>query len=166
MTVRPFEGNELLKFADRMRSFFVGRDEVVWRAADVYNSAAQAIPAAAFTALTMSTVVTDTDGFYNGAAPTRLTCKVNGWYIVTARCALDFDPAGAGIERLLTIYLNTTLKAIASYGTLAGKPTYMSISAVFFMNANQYVETQVLQAGAGVVNTLAGYPALTLARLP
>lgn len=169
MTIRPFEGNELLRLADRLRNFFVGRDEVVWRAADVYSSVVQSIPgASALTALTFNSVRQDTDDMFNLAQPTRLTVKVAGWYVCSGHCRLG----SAGVvdsERILFLRVNGA--SIAGNNYFPPRTTdvsYMSVSRVIFLNANDYLELAIVNSAAGAINTtVTNYsPLLALCRYP
>jgi len=169
MTIRPFEGNELLKLADRFRAFFVGRDEVVWRAADVYSSVAQSIPGGSvLTALTFNTVRQDTDGMWNAGSPTRLTVKVAGWYVCSGHCRLG----SAGVvdsERIIALRVNAATIAANNYFPPRTTDTsYMSVSRVIFLASGDYLELAIINSAAGAINTtVANYsPLLALCRYP
>lgn len=174
MTIRTFEGNELLKLADRMRSFFVGRDEVVWRAADVYSSAAQTIAANTYTALTFNAIHQDTDSMFAIGSPTRLTVKVGGWYVCSGHCLLAGLVGGTtGAERLIAIRVNNSAVAVNNYGALPSvggvlPNIYMSIARVIFLNSNDYVELFVLHSSAVTIDTvITNYsPILAVSRYP
>lgn len=170
MTIRPFEGNELLKLADRFRAFFVGRDEVTWRAASVYRNANQSIAGggAGYVSITFTTVRQDTSNLFNIANPTRLTCPVSGWYIVSAQCSMGPELATNPVKRAIRLAINGAGEANQDYWVPINQITTMSVAELLFLNAGDYIELQISNGGLAAVNALAaGFtPGLQAARMP
>ena len=169
MTIKPFEGNELLKLADRLTGWFVERKAVTWRAASVYRNSNQSIaPGGGYVSITFTTVRQDTSSLFDISNPTRLTCPISGWYIVSAQCSMGPDLGAVNVKRAIRLAINGAGEANQDYWVPPGQVTTMSVAELLFLDAGDYIELQVSNGGLAAVNALAASftPGLQAARMP
>jgi len=149
-----FEGNQLLGLIERLRAEFVGRAEIVQRGADVLRNVDQTgIATSVVTAAIFTTVEKDTDALYAAASPTRLTARVQGWYVISGSTQLVFTSGGgAGVETLTYLRINGALfTGISQAYTAATGTTYNTTNKVIFLNSGDYVELVVQHSGVGAI---------------
>lgn len=125
--------------------------------ARVYNSGNISINDNTLTALTFNSERYDTDTIHDpGTNPSRLTCKTAGKYVITGHVQWDNVSAGG---RLMAIKLNnTSFIAIVSqlpnaFG--ADYTTYMSVTTVYDLALNDYVELLVQHTRGSALNVIA-----------
>lgn len=119
----------------------------------VYNSGAQSIANATWTALAFDSERFDTDTIHDAAANTKLTCKTAGKYLIVGN--MDFATNNTG-SRTATIKLNgTTYIALAKMASVPGTDTPFSISTIYDLAVNDYVEIHVYQDCGGPLNSQA-----------
>lgn len=113
-------------------------------------AAAQALGAA--TVLTWDTEVRDDATFYSGAAPTKITAPTTGWYALEASVLL----ASSSAARRLTLgfAINGTASVRGKVDeTLTPGPVRLSISALLYLTAADYVEVLgTVLAGDAIVD--------------
>lgn len=165
-----FEGNELLGLIDRMRSAFVGRDEIIQRGADVTVNTGLAYGSGLQHVIQFTTATKDTDGFFNLLSfPDRLTMKVAGWYVCSLNMAVSSTPT-FGYELIASIRKNgSTSIAITNQITAAGKLSYLNAARVVYLNSNDYLQL-IFQhdytPGNLTMFSTAYSPVFTLVRFP
>lgn len=125
--------------------------------ARAYNNANLTIGNNSTTTLTLNSERYDTDTIHDTSTNTsRLTCKTAGKYLVTG--TVDFAAHATGL-RGLYIWLNgTTYIAIANQMaiTTAAIPTRMTISTIYDLAVNDYVELRAYQSSGGDLNVQTG----------
>jgi hypothetical protein len=131
-----------------------------------YNSAAQAIPTATTTALTMDSEESDTDGFHStGSNTARMTIPtgLGGRYIVTAGTYFAGNATG---QRILALRKNGTTDIRGSLSRIptshATNGSGMNVSRVVDLVAGDYVEAVVYQDSGG--NLDAGFASTNTAQ--
>lgn len=149
LTILERRIEELESILDTLRTADAGR----FVAASVSNSTAIAIANNTITAVTYDTEAFDTDGFHSTLSDTsRLTAPYTGYYLVGTNLLWT---AAAGGRRYVRLRLNgSTIVAGIEIGSAAdatGVPT-QAVSHVLAMNANDYIETVVLQGSGGDLN--------------
>lgn len=165
-----FEGNELLGLIDRMRSAFVGRDEIVQRGADVVNSTSLAYGPTTQFVLQFDTVNKDTDGLFNLLSfPDRFIIKVAGWYVVSINLRTGSVPA-TGYEIVASVRKNGTTSVVTQNTVTAnGVPNYMNASRVLYLGTGDYLQF-VFQhnytPGTVTVSATAYSPVFSIVRFP
>lgn len=171
MRPRVFEGNQLLGMVDRMRSAFVGRDEIIQRGAEVTRGTTQSLPSGQ-TVVTFASAIKDTDGLWSAGQPTRLTAKVQGWYVCSAN-SLTFFSSGYtnGIELIMSIRkggAGGTTIAANNWVSGSNSNAYINVARVIYLNTGEYIEMVFTHAFAGgfVVQTAAYSPVLSMVRYP
>lgn len=121
------------------------------RAARIYNSAVQAITTAVNTKITFDTIRRN-DGGLADLTNDRLTAVVAGWYIITAGFGFAANAVG---NRGGELMVNGTIEiAQQFYAAPAAGVSVMSISAVYYLAAGDYVELFGFQTSGGNLNTL------------
>lgn len=123
--------------------------------ARVYNSAALTIATGGVgTSLTFDSERFDTRSLHSTSANTgRLTAPVAGLYVITAQ--IEWAANGVG-ERDLILNLNgTTNIARSLHPTTAVGTTAQSISTLYKLAANDYVQVVVRQTSGGNLNVTA-----------
>lgn len=123
----------------------------------VYQTAAQSIPTATFTAINFDTEETDNDGMHStGTNPSRLTAVTPGWYLVSGQVAYAANATGSRNARLgvnlavVPASGTTTLPANGNLGVAT-----VATRAVF-LNAGDFVQIQGMQSSGGALNTGVG----------
>ena len=116
----------------------------------------QTIPYNAVTKLHFDYTVMDTYAHHSaGTNPSRLTCKVSGLsYLITARVSWE---NGAGNRRILIVLLNnTTVIAQVENGPNAAGEAGQSVTILYPLVANDYIEVQVYHDVAGDLDVMGG----------
>lgn len=121
----------------------------------VFNSADQAITNGVFTALTFDSEVFDTDSMHSTVTNTsRITCVTAGIYTITGEIAIA--QSGLGLARTAAIrFNNTTYIALQQAPPVTGYDTRLSVSVIWQMAVNDYVELQAFQDSGGNLNVVA-----------
>lgn len=120
------------------------------RAARIYNSAVQAIVTATNTKITFDTVRRD-DGGLADLANDRLVAQVAGWYVISAGFGFAANATG---NRGGELMVNGTIEiAQQFYEAPAVGVAVMSITAVYYLAATDYVELFGFQTSGGNLNT-------------
>ncbi|MEX2103082.1 MAG: hypothetical protein WD805_03895 [Gaiellaceae bacterium] len=114
----------------------------------------QAVPSGTFTKVTFDVETYDTDGMFDPAAPTRLTVKTPGVYLVTG--AVRWDPNATG-SRSIGIVRNDIGIAFLAADTrdavaTASTATRQNVSTVARLAAGDYVELKAEQTSGGSLN--------------
>jgi hypothetical protein len=119
--------------------------------ARVYRSTSQAIGAGTYVAVSFDTERYDTDANWTIGVPTELICKTAGVYIITAH--VTFAAQTAGLKHFYIRLNGATIIAEQSSMTIttAGVPMEMSISTVWKLAINDYVELVVWETSAGTI---------------
>lgn len=128
-----------------------GAGTAAWGTPDgarVYNNADQTIPNAASTILTFNSERYDNGGLHSTASNTsRLTAQRAGVYLITATAEFDFHATGV---RSLAILQNAfTYLAIEMRNACTAAPERMTITTLFHLAANDYVELEAYQNSGG-----------------
>ena len=122
--------------------------------ARVYHSADQAIPDSTWTALAFDSERWDTDTIHDPVANnSRLTCKTPGKYIISL--AIRFDAHATGF-RVAALRVNVPL-LIAAQENPPGLSDYVrfTVTTIWDLALNAYVEAYVWQNSGGALNVLA-----------
>lgn len=117
-----------------------------------YHNAAQAVTTATFTVLALNSERYDTDGIHDTVTNnSRLTCKTAGKYIITGN--VEFAANATGF-RIVQIYLNgaTTIAYQIELNPTAGGLIEMTISTLYSLALNDFVELRVYQNSGGNLN--------------
>lgn len=124
-------------------------------AAGVYKAAGQAIANATLTVLTFDSERYDNSEIHSTSSNTsRLTAPKAGVYMLDARMLWPSNATGV---RFMTIRLNgSETKRIAAERRAAIENTETTISAVFFLNAGDYIEILGYQTSGGSLTTEIG----------
>lgn len=115
----------------------------------VYNDAAQSVPDITNTLVSFNTELFDTDAIHDPAAPTTLTCKTAGIYLITAQ--VNFDTNATGARTLQIKHNNTTIIAMNS---VAGA-TRVNVSTVYRLAVNDFLIVVAYQNSGGALNITA-----------
>ena len=96
----------------------------------------------------------DTDAIHDLATnPSRLTCKTAGKYAIWAHLSIAYNATG---YRYAFIRLNgTTYIAGCSQGLVPGNPIDISLTTLYDLAVNDYVEVRVYQNSGGALNVTA-----------
>lgn len=111
----------------------------------VYNNSNISIPNAVYTVLPFNNEHFDTDNIHdNTTNNTRLTCKTAGVYLIIGSVSFGVNSTGVRTSR---ITLNNTdfLATVTNNATTIAIATRQSISAIYKLNVNDYVELFVYQ---------------------
>jgi hypothetical protein len=121
----------------------------------LYQTTAQPIPNAAFTAITWDTEVVDTHNGHDLVTnPSRYTAPVAGWYHVEGQ--VSWAPNATG-RRIVSFFVNG-----AELGYLRGEsvPTATAASSAasdssgkVFLNVGDYIEVRAFQSSTAALNT-------------
>lgn len=120
-------------------------------AASVVRNTTQSISNAASTAISWDTVLYDTNSFYAGGNPTRLTVNQAGKYRVTANVCFTSNVTGVREAWFLKNGTGTSFGA-AQLSAANGDDTTFTISAEVNLAAGDYVEVYVFQSSGGALN--------------
>jgi len=122
-------------------------------AARAYNNANISIPNATNTALTFNTESFDNDAIHGTTNTSRLTAKTAGIYSIMGGGAFASNATGA---RSLGIRLNgaTYIASVSVPSAGATVYTNLTVSAMFYLNANEYVEITAYQSSGGNLNVV------------
>ena len=124
----------------------------------VFNNAVQSIPNGTLTAVTFNSERFDQAS--NGAdtmhdtvtATSRLTCRYAGVYLVTGH--LQFASSAAGTIRMLRVRLNGATDIGAAWnGPIASTAVGMTVTTIYSLAVNDYVELMAYQDSGGALNT-------------
>ncbi len=124
-------------------------------AARAYNSVNLSINNATPTALTFDSERFDTDGIHSTASNTgRLTCVTAGKYVITGHVQFDNNATGF---RTISIRLNAGATIIAAQASNAvnGDSTNLSITVIYDLATNDYVQLYVYQNSGVALNVVA-----------
>lgn len=122
----------------------------IW--ARVYHSATQSLTNATPALVSFNSEAFDTNAIHdNSTNNTRLTCKTAGVYLITATIAYAANATG---ERSTLIQLGgtTLLAGVLTLGSPTN-PTRHSLSTIYPLTVNQYVEILAFQSSGGALNT-------------
>lgn len=121
--------------------------------ARAYHSTTQEIPNIDFTALAFDSERYDTDNIHDPTTNnSRLTCKTAGKYVISA--AVGFFHNATGIRRV-HIWLNgSTPIGWQDIHSLSDTDHYCTVSTIWDMAVNDYVEVRVFQSSGGALNVL------------
>lgn len=120
-------------------------------AARVYHDAAQSIADSAETALAFNQERFDTDTMHDTATNnSRIKATTAGKYVISANVQFASNSTG---HRSLMIRLNgATRIAYLRVPAVSGAVTILSVSTVYNLAANDYVEALVVQTSGGALN--------------
>ena len=120
-------------------------------AARVYHDANQSIANVTYTQLAFNSERFDTNVMHDTTTNnTRLTCKTAGKYLIWG--CVEFESNITG-WRFLEILLNGSIKTARELRTpLSGSTIVFTISTVYDLAVNDYVELQVYQSSGGALN--------------
>lgn len=107
----------------------------------VSRAAAQTITSGANTAISFDTTDNNDAGFFSGAAPTRLTANVTGYYALSG--FIEYAAGTDSTRRLAVIRLNgvTSLNETSQVAVVAvGLVSACSVSLIYKFTAGDYVE--------------------------
>jgi len=122
--------------------------------ARVYHNAHQSIPNASLTALAFNSQRFDTDGIHDTVTNnSRLTCKTAGKYQITVNLCFETNNTG---ERRVYLRVNGATYIAGSVANAAATSHHFSVSTLYNMDVNDYVEVLVYQSSGGALNVLAG----------
>lgn len=121
----------------------------------VYNSAAQTIGDASWTALTFDSEAYDTDGMHSTSTNTsRLTCVTAGKYLVHGQVTFAANATGSrwvAIKKNGTFYVNESRPNAGSSSTVV-----FHVDLLVDLAVNDYVELFVFQTSGGNLNVNGG----------
>jgi hypothetical protein len=90
----------------------------------------------------------DTDNIFTSG--TRLTCRTNGLYLIT----INFEWTANGVgTRSIQLQLNA-VTTIAYTSLLATSSAQMTLSTIYALNTNDYIEAQAFQNSGGALDVL------------
>lgn len=143
-----------------------GSGGATWQSVDkgcrVYNSSAQSIPNATWTALTFNSEVYDTDGMHSTSTNTnRVTCVTAGKYLVWGYVTFDANATGnryAAIKKNGTFYV---IEMRSNFGS--GSTTVLHVDLLINLAEGDYVELFARQESGGSLNVHSGNTATVLA---
>ena len=118
--------------------------------AGVRTSANVGVNNTTWTAIPFASADWDTDALWSSAAPTRLTARRDGKYLITGNATFASSASG---RRLMAIWKNT----LTQYGRIEASPSSTgdfsgTTSAVLDLKAGDYVEFIVYQSSGGALN--------------
>lgn len=119
--------------------------------ARVYHSASQVIPHIAMTTLAFNSERWDTDTIHDLVINnSRLTCKTAGKYLISA--SVEWAPNAVGYRQLV-LFLNGGINiAMVNPNANAIATTRITISTVYNLAINDYVEVLAYQTSGGNLN--------------
>jgi hypothetical protein len=124
-------------------------------ASRAYHNANQSISDSGYTVLAFNSERFDTDNIHDNATNnTRLTCKTAGKYLIVANASFESNATGS---RALKIMLNGTgdigiVHQMSITGGLG--PANLSLSTIYDLAINDYVELYAYQSSGGSLNVL------------
>lgn len=124
--------------------------------ARAYHSANQSINNNTFTALALDSERYDTNTIHDTVTNnSRLTCKTAGKYFITGHISFAANVTGRRVGAI--IINNTTYIALQQFQaiTVAGSGTILSLSTVYSLAVNDYLELQAYQDSGGALNVVA-----------
>lgn len=136
--------------------------------ARVYRSTDQSITASTNTPISFDFASYNPVNMWTSAAPTKITARVSGYYLVTG--TVTWDTSASGTNLLHSVYLNgTTEIAYVNHIRSAINQWAVPATSTYFLSAGDYVELAACQDSAGALLAITrGVVGLTLAahRLP
>lgn len=124
--------------------------------ARVERATAQSIPDGATTPVNWTTAPIDSDGFWAGGAPSRLTVPVGKGGIYRIEGNLQYAINGVGVRRA-SIPANAVTRAIG--GPVPGDPSVVTgvmVGLLLALSAGDYVEVEAYQTSGGPLNLNGG----------
>lgn len=122
--------------------------------ARVYNNANLSISNATQVALTFNTERYDTDTIHDTSSNTsRLTCKTAGKYLIIANA--EFAANATGVRGLYIRLNGATLIGITHAQITSGDGAIFTVSTIYDLAVNDYVEVMAYQASGGSLNVMA-----------
>ena len=118
-------------------------------AARVFRATVQEIPSGIDEPISFSNERFDTGALWDPSAPTRLTATVAGKYQISASVQFEVDPAADVGSRSISIVYNRGLPSettIVIDASSASSGSFRSVSTLWEMNVNDYVEVIVNQS--------------------
>lgn len=123
--------------------------------ARAYKSASQSINTGTFTAIAFDTESFDTDTIHDNATNnTRFTCKTAGKYLIIGQIA--YDSNATGYRAAFIKHNNTTYIGKSQIAAFSGDQTIVSVSSIYDLAINDYVELTAYQTSGGALNALGG----------
>ena len=132
---------KLLPLGDRLPGSDIG--------ARVNRSTSQSIPNGVSTAISFNGSRYDTNQIWSAVSPTRLTCKTAGKYSIGGCFRFDANAAGT---RYIEIRLNGSAQIAVLEGT--GVTSIFSISSIYSLSVNDYVELSAFHNSGAALNIL------------
>ena len=120
--------------------------------ARAWHNADQSIANTTVTIVALNVDVFDNNSIHDPSTNnSRLTCKVAGKYLITA--GVQFSPNSTG-QRRVAIMRNGSQTTARTWvdATGGGQPTDISISTLYALSVNDYVEIEVYQDSGGAIN--------------
>lgn len=123
-------------------------DQLDFMGAFVYRSTRQLIPNSDITPLSWNTVIHNTHGMWDAAAPGRFTAQEDGWYIAGGNVSWAFGDKTKDGYHSLGVRINGT--RYVAWGSDGWSPSSLSnnvsvASGPFWLNAGDYVEVMTRQ---------------------
>ena len=131
---------KLLPLGDRLPGSDIG--------ARVNRSTSQSIPNAVNTAISFNGSRYDTNQIWSAVLPTRLTCKTAGKYSIGGCFRFDVNAAGT---RYIDLKFNGVSISVTE-GT--GATSIFSISSIYSLAVNDYVELNAFQNSGSALNII------------
>lgn len=134
---------------------YLAANTLLHPAARVYHSANQSIANNSSVVLAFNSERFDNDVIHDNATNnSRLTCKTAGKYLITFHGGFDFHATGTR-----SFYLRLNGATIIGIGQLAPIPatdgTFFTVSTLYDLIVNDYVEIQAYQTSGGALNVVA-----------
>ena len=133
--------------------------------AKVTRATAQSINNSSYTAISFSSAEIDTNSYWAGGAPTRLTVPSTGYYLVEGH--VDWDTNATNV-RESKLYVNGVEDKSATDGraALSGVATRCSsLLSLVYLTASQYVELYAWQNSGSALNANAGTCFLSIVKI-
>lgn len=135
-------------------------------AARVYRTSNQSINDSTLTAIAFDSEAFDTDTIHDTVSNTeRLTCKTAGKYQINGTLLWASNAVG---YRSVYIYLNGAATIAVQQGpTISGISVFQTVSTIYDLAVNDYVELRGFQTSGGALNVTfqTGLPAFQMARV-
>ncbi len=124
---------------------------IIGNGARVRHNTAQSLADATFTSVQFNTSERDTDGFYDPAAPTRLTVPsgLEGEYLLSAQVEFAANSTG---NRQLGIRVNGTTTVVSDIRVGLSVITRLIVHTQVRLNAGSYLEVRAFQNSGGALN--------------
>jgi hypothetical protein len=116
-----------------------------------------------FTAVTWSSAMFDTDAIWSSGAPTRLTCKTAGIYVVTANVVWQASFNGERIGYFRVNNTDPNYSYVRQTSNSASGVSTMVFTAHIKLAVNDYVELIIWQSSGGALNALSAAGTRTFA---